>query len=67
MPKFWLWQSSKYGRVFNMRALLSVLNMPEYALIELWIYLALILNMAGSEYARVTQSSKHATVWPQYG
>ena len=36
-------QKSKYGkilnRVLNMRALHSVLNMPEYALTELLIYL----------------------------
>ena len=37
--KFWIWQSSEYGWVLNMRALHSVLNMPEYALTELWIYL----------------------------
>ena len=35
------WQGSQ------MRALYSVLNMPAYALTELWIYLAKILNMAG--------------------
>ena len=35
------WQGSQ------MRALYSVLNMPAYALTELWIYLARILNMAG--------------------
>ena len=32
-----IWQSSEYGRVLNMRALHSILNMPEYA--EFWIYL----------------------------
>ena len=32
--KFCIWQSSEYGRVLNMRALHSVLNMPEYALAE---------------------------------
>ena len=39
MPKFWIWQSSKYDSVLNMQALHSVLNMPEYALSELWTYL----------------------------
>ena len=32
--KILIWQSSKYGRVLNVRALHSVLNMPEYALTE---------------------------------
>ena len=31
MPIFWIWQGSENGRVLNMRALHSVLNMPEYA------------------------------------
>ena len=39
MPKLWIWQIYEYGKVFNMRALHSVLNMPEYALTEVWIYL----------------------------
>ena len=39
MSKFWLWQTFEYGRVLNMRALRSVLNMPEYVLAEFWIYL----------------------------
>ena len=37
--KFWIWQSSEYGRVFNMRALRNLLNMLECFLIEFWIYL----------------------------
>ena len=35
MPKFWLWQSSEYGRVLNMPALHNVRNMPVSALTEL--------------------------------
>ena len=34
MPKFWISQSCEYGRVLNMRALYSAINMPEYALTE---------------------------------
>ena len=34
MPNFWIWQSSEYGRVFNVRPLHSVLNIPEYVLTE---------------------------------
>ena len=30
MLKFWIRQISKYDRVFNMSALHSLLNMPEY-------------------------------------
>ena len=30
--------NSEYGRILNMRTLYSVLNMPEYALTEFWIY-----------------------------
>ena len=37
--KFWIWQSSECGRVLIMQALHSVLNIPEYILIEYWIYL----------------------------
>ena len=44
MPKFWLWQSSEYGRVLNMPMLHSVLNIPEYA----WSAECI----SGSEYAR---------------
>ena len=39
MSKLWAWPSSEYDRVFNMRVLQNILNMPEYALTELWIYL----------------------------
>ena len=39
IPKFWIWQSSEYGSVLNMRASHSVLNIPEYALIEFWMHL----------------------------
>ena len=49
MSKLWAWPSSEYDRVFNMRVLQNILNMPEYALTELWIYLRFeytsILNM----------------------
>ena len=31
---FWIWQSTEYGRVLNMRALQSILNMPEYDLTQ---------------------------------
>ena len=34
MPKFWISQSFEYGSLLNMRALHSVINMPEYALTE---------------------------------
>ena len=34
MPKFSIWQYSEYDRVFKMRALDSLLNIPEYALTE---------------------------------
>ena len=50
-----------------MRALHSVLNMPEYASTEFWIHL--VLNVPGfwlwqgSEYARVTQGSNYAIIW----
>ena len=39
MPKFWIWESSEYDRVLNMRGLHNVLTMRECALTELWIYL----------------------------
>ena len=34
-------RSSKYGKVFNMKALENILNMLEHLLTELWIYLGL--------------------------
>ena len=46
-----------------MQALQSVLNMPEYVLREFWQYLAFWICQ-GSEYARVAQDSKYATIWP---
>ena len=55
MPKFCIWQSSESGRVLNMQALHSVLNMPEYA------YLGFSICHY-SEYERVTQDSKYATI-----
>ena len=39
MPHILNRQSAEYGRVPNMRALHSVLNVPEYALTEFSIYL----------------------------
>ena len=39
MQKFWISQSFEYSRVFNVRALHIVLNIPEYALTEFWIHL----------------------------
>ena len=62
MLKFWLWQSSEYGRVLNMRPLRSAMNMPEYALTEFLICLGFKMYQ-GSEYARVTQGSKYAKIW----
>ena len=52
MPKFWKRQISRYGRVLNMRALHSVLNMPKYAFIEFWI-LSWLQICQNSEYGRV--------------
>ena len=34
-----MWQKSEYGRALNMQEIHKVLNMPEYALTEFWIYL----------------------------
>ena len=45
-------KSSEYGRVLNMLALHSVLNMPEYALTELCMYLTFKI-CRDSEYGRV--------------
>ena len=39
MSKLWIGQGSKYGKVLIMQVLHSVLNIPEYALIEPWMYL----------------------------
>ena len=39
MPKFWILQTFEYGRILHMQVLHSILNMPEYALSEFWIYL----------------------------
>ena len=50
--KFWIWQSSEYGRVLIMWALHSVLNMPEFALTEFSIYLGFHICQ-NSEYGRV--------------
>ena len=69
MPKFSIKQSFDYGKVLNMLlALHRVLNMLEHALTEFWIYLGLYISYDSdygrvSEYARVTQSSKYATIW----
>ena len=69
MAKFWIWQSSEYGRVLYMRVLHSFLNMPEYALSFEYILdfkHARILNMAGFWIARVTQSSKYVLIRHEY-
>ena len=68
MSKFWRWQSSEYGRVLNMWALHSVLNMPEYALNKFWIYLGFYICQ-DSEYWRVLnmQELHRALNMPQYG
>ena len=50
MLKFWIWRSSEYWRVLNMRALHSVLNMAKF-----WIW-------EGSQYASVTQRSEYGEV-----
>ena len=47
ISNFWICQSSDYGRVLNIKALHSVLNMPVYALAEFWMYLGRFLNMPG--------------------
>ena len=64
MPKFWIFQSSEHGRFLNMRALQSVLNMPEYALTDISDYkYPRILNMA-AEYVRIynnRQGSEHVS------
>ena len=75
-PKFWIWQSSENGRVLNMRALHSILNMPEYAVnvscsssLYLVLNISWVLNMPGfwirqgSEYEGVTHGSNYATLW----
>ena len=38
MSNFLIWQSSEYDGVLNTRLLHIVLNMPEYALTEFWMY-----------------------------
>ena len=67
MPIFWIWWSSEYGRVLNMPALHSVLNMPKC--LDRVLNTSWVLNMPefwiwqGSEYLRVAQGSKYATIW----
>ena len=69
MPKFWISQNSEYDSVLTMWALHSVLNMPEYALTEFWIYLEFLICQDSeygkiSKYVRATQGgSKYATIW----
>ena len=56
MPKFWIWRSSDYGRVLNMRTLYSVLNLLEYALTELNILeLHRVLNMPQYSWIRLNR------------
>ena len=68
MSKFGRWQSSEYGRVLDMWVLHSVLNMPEYALKEFWIYLGFYICQ-DSKYWRVLnmQELHRALNMPQYG
>ena len=60
MPKFWICLSSEYGRLFNMRALHSVLIMQENALKEVWIYLRFYI-WQDSEYSKVRTACKSRT------
>ena len=62
MAKFWTWQG------VNMRALHSVLNMPEHDFTELWIYLVFWICQV-SEYGRVLnmQELRKVLNMPQYG
>ena len=67
MTKFLTRLNSVYCRVLDMRALYSVLNMPEYILTEFWIYLGFKICQY-SEYGRalrasITQGSKYAIIW----
>ena len=45
MPKFWIWQCSESGKVLDIQALHSVLNMLEYALLDGVQNIPRILNM----------------------
>ena len=74
MAKFWIWQSSEYGRVLKLRALHSILNMPEYALTEFWIYLGFSMcqdSECGSQCASAwllnMQKWHKIQSMPQYG
>ena len=68
MPIFWIWQSSEYERVLNMKALHCFLNKTKICF-ERVLNISWVLNMPGfwiwqySEYARVTHGSKYATTW----
>ena len=81
MPKFWLWQSSEYGRVLNTQGLHSILNMPEWAILEFEYILgskyASILNMPewaltefeyilGSKYASILNILEYALTEFEY-
>ena len=63
MPKFWMRQISESGRVLNMPALHSVLNMPECALLDSVVNICWVLNVPYSEQETVTQGSKYVTIW----
>ena len=47
MAKFLIWHSSEYGRILNIQALHSVVNIPEYQNM-----LDSFLKYLGSKYAR---------------
>ena len=68
MRKFWIRQVSEYVRVFNIPALHSVLNIREYVLAELWIYLAFQICQ-NSEYGRFlnTQELRRVVNMPHCG
>ena len=46
MSQFRIWHNSGYARVLNMRALHSVLNMPEYTQ-NIVLNISWVLNMPG--------------------
>ena len=69
-PKYanipWIWESSQYGKVLNMWALCSALNMAEYALTDFWIYLMFWICQ-DSECGRVLNMQELHRVLPIYG
>ena len=68
IAKFWIWQISKYDSALNRwQAIHSVLNMPEYALTEFWLYIRFSICQ-DSEYDRVLnmQDLHRVHNMPQY-